>query len=51
MSDEKVAFLVTPRERKLIERIRQVKFARDVTITIVDGQPTRIGKYKEEEEL
>jgi len=48
---EKSARLITEKEWKLIERIRNVKFAKDITVTIVDGQPTRIGKYKEEEEL
>jgi hypothetical protein len=48
---EKIALLVTDKEKKLIEKIRQIKFSKEVVITVVDGQPTEIGIYKDAERL
>lgn len=44
---EKTALLVTEKERKLIEEFRKIKFAKEIPVTVVDGQPTEIGEHKE----
>jgi hypothetical protein len=48
----KKAFLATEKEIKLIEHIRSIKgMAKDVPITVINGEPTEIGRYKEGERL
>jgi hypothetical protein len=48
---EKTAMLVTEKEKKLIEKLRKIKFAKDIPVTVVDGQPTEVGIFREDERL
>lgn len=48
---EKTAMLVTEKEKKLIEKFRKIKFAKDIPVTVIEGQPTKIGAFREEENL
>jgi predicted transcriptional regulator len=48
---EKHGMLVTEKEKKLIEKLRTIKFAKEITVTVVEGEPTKTGVYKEEENL
>jgi len=47
----KTPLMVTEREKKLIEKIRRIKYAKEMPITIVDGEPTKIGTFREDEVL
>jgi hypothetical protein len=51
MSETKKAFLATDKEIKLIEELRKVKFCKDIPVTVVDGQPTEIGEFKDRKRL
>ncbi len=44
----KTALLVTDKEKKLIEELRKIKHSKEVPVTVVDGQPTEIGIFKEQ---
>jgi hypothetical protein len=48
---EKSAMLITEKEKKLIEYFRGVKFAKEVPVTVVNGEPTEIGEHKEVKKL
>ncbi len=47
---EKVALLVTEKEKRLIEELRKIKYGH-CTVIMVDGQPARIEKPLEEIKL
>ena len=39
------------KEIKLLERTRKIKYAKDILLSIVDGQPIEIGEHIEKERL
>ena len=43
---EKVALLVTEKEKKLIEELRKIRYG-EVVVIQVEGQPVEINKIKE----
>jgi hypothetical protein len=43
----KQALLVTEKEKRLLEILRRIKHAKDIPVTVVDGEPTEIGMYRE----
>jgi hypothetical protein len=51
MSETKKPILATEKEIKLLERTRKIKYAKDILLSIVDGQPIEIGEHIEKERL
>lgn len=47
----KTTLLVTEKEKHLIEELRKIRFAKDIPITVVDGEPTEIGTFREGKRL
>jgi len=43
---EKIALLVTEKEKKLIEELRKIRYG-EVVVIQVEGQPAEINKIKE----
>jgi len=43
---EKIALLVTEKEKKLIEELRKIRYG-EVVVIQVEGQPVEINKIKE----